>query len=315
MLTRLREDSPMLSRFPLLRAEHLSTRRLAIVSTFTMVALALACSDAANLTTPDGSLSRHYGPGVHRQYGAPIRVGNGRARTYIVLDQKNDRTPLEIGVALDERALDGLPTDAMSMFDLALPAQNPTPYRLVELDWNPHGHEPDGVYSVPHFDFHFYTISAAQRNAIDPVALGDSAYQAMASNLPPVAERSQFYVPLSPPQGPIVAVPRMGAHWADLHAPELQGAFGHPENARPFTTTFLHGSWNGRFIFDEPMVTRAFIVGRRLASAAASRDSVMSVSGAQQYLPTGYRPAAYRVAYDPQSREYQIALTQLTLRQ
>jgi len=31
----------------------------------------------------------------------PVRVGNGRARTYVVLDAKNDRTPLEIGVALD----------------------------------------------------------------------------------------------------------------------------------------------------------------------------------------------------------------------
>ena len=305
----------MLSRLSRLRSHHVTTRRLAVASVFTTLAIAAACSDAANPTTPDVSLSRGLPPGVHAQYGAPTRVGNGRARTYVVIDQRHDRTPLEIGIELDERALEGLPTMGMSMFDLALPAQNPTPYRLVELDWNSHGHEPDGVYSVPHFDFHFYTITAAERNAIDPVALGDATYQTMASNLPPEAERSQFYVPLSPPQGPIVAIPRMGAHWADIRSPELQGAFGHPENFRPFTTTFLHGSWNGQFIFDEPMITRAFIIGRKLATSEASRDSVIAVSSAQEYRPSGYRPAAYRVAYDAREHAYRIALTQLTLRQ
>jgi hypothetical protein len=305
----------MLSRFAQIRSQHLPARRVAVASAFTTLAIALACSDAANPTTPDASLSRNLGSGVRVQYGAPVRVGNGRARTYIVTNQRNGRAPLEVGVTLDERAFEGLPAEGMNMFDLTLPSQNPTPYRFVELDWNPHGHEPDGVYSVPHFDFHFYTINPAERNAIDPAALGDSAYQTMAGNLPPEAERSQFYVPLSPPQGPVVAVPRMGAHWADLRAAELQGAFGHPENFRPFTTTFLHGSWNGRFIFDEPMVTRAFILGRKSATTEAARDSVIAVSGAQQYRPAGYRPVAYRVAYGAREREYRIALTQLTLRQ
>jgi uncharacterized protein len=304
MLTCFREDSQMTSRFSLIRSQSRSAHRITIACALTVVAVAVACSDS-NPTTP--------GAGLSRQYGAATAVGNGHARTYIDLDVKNDHAPVEIGVALDEQALEGLPETGMSMFDLALPARNSTPYRLVELDWNSHGHEPDGVYSVPHFDFHFYTITAAERNAIDPAALGDSTYQAMASNLPPESERSQFYVPLSPPQGPIVAVPRMGAHWADVRAPELQGAFGHPENFKPFTTTFLHGSWNGNFIFDEPMITRAFILGRKAATSDASRDSIIAVSDAQQYRPTGYRPAAYRVTYDARAHEYRIALTQLTL--
>jgi hypothetical protein len=285
-----------------------------------MLVVAFACSDSSDPTTPDAAFSRNGDPGVHRQYGTPVRVGNGRARTYVVIDQKNERVPLEIGVALDERALEGLPTDmtshgGMSAIDLALPVRNPTPYRFVELDWNPHGHEPEGVYSLPHFDFHFYTITAVERNAIDPATLGDETYQTMASNLPSEAERHQFYIPLSPPQGPIVAVPRMGVHWGDIRSPELQGAFGHPENARTFTTTFLHGSWNGQFIFDEPMVTRAFILGRKSAESEASRDSVIALPGAQQYRPAGYRPAAYHVTYDAHAHEYHIALTQLTMRQ
>jgi len=107
----------------------------------------------------------------------------------------------------------------------------------------------------------------------------------------------------------------MGVHWADLRAPELQGMFGHPENAKLFTTTFLHGTWDGRFIFDEPMVTRAFIMGRKAATSPASRDSVMALSTAQKYPTAAYRPDAYRVTYDAQAKEYHIALTQLTYRQ
>jgi hypothetical protein len=38
------------------------------------------------------------------------------------------------------------------------------------LDWNPRGHIPDGVYTVPHFDVHFYLITREQREEIVPVA-------------------------------------------------------------------------------------------------------------------------------------------------
>jgi uncharacterized protein len=296
----------MLSFISHIRSHGSLARNLAIASALSILAIAAGCSDDSNPTTPDGGLTR--------VNGQAVTLGNGNARTYVMLDKENDNAPLEIGVALDEAALEGLPqgAGAMTMLDLPLPSQNPTPYRLVELDWNPQGHEPAGVYTVPHFDFHFYTITADVRNTIDPA---DTLFQTKADNIPAQNEVAEFYVPLSPPQGPIVAVPHMGVHWADMRAQELQGAFGHPENARPFTTTFLHGSWNGQFIFDEPMITRAYILGRKDATVDASRDSVMVLSSAQAYNPAGYRPAAYRVVYDAQKHEYRIALTQLAARQ
>ncbi|MDB4892296.1 MAG: hypothetical protein JWL61_4151 [Gemmatimonadetes bacterium] len=304
--------------FTQLRSARRTQRRITIAATLAIVSATLyACRDAVTSVDddPDG-----LGAGIHREYGAPIAIGNGHARSYINIDTKNGNTPLEIGVTFEESAMEGLPMDMGSHgghagIDLPLPAQNPTSYKLVELDWNPMGHEPATVYDQPHFDFHFYTISAAERNAIDPVTLGDVGFQTKASNLPTAAERFAFYVPVAPPEGPVVAVPYMGVHWADLRAPELQGAFGHPENAKLFTTTILHGSWDGRFIFDEPMVTRAFIMGRKTAVSPASRDSVMALSSAQQYRNAAYRPDAYRVTYDAQAREYRIALTQLKYRQ
>jgi len=51
------------------------------------------------------------------------------------------------------------------MLMVQLPQQHASAFKFVELDWNPGGHEPAGVYDTPHFDFHFYTIDVAQRNA------------------------------------------------------------------------------------------------------------------------------------------------------
>jgi hypothetical protein len=264
---------------------------------------------------------------VHRQYGTPIRLGNGRARTYVVLDQKAGGRPLEVGVALDEAALEGLPapmpmptpmpTDGHEhvdshIYDLAMPAQNPTPYKFLELDWNPQGHEVVGIYDRPHFDFHFYTITRAERDAIVP---SDPQFQQRADNLPPAEMQPPFYSTLTPPGAPTPAVPKMGVHWIDLRSPEIQGLLGHPENARPFTTTFIRGSWDGRFTFDEPMITRAFILGRKTAATEAQRDSVIQIPQAAQYAPAGFYPSAYRITYDAHAREYLIALTQLTARQ
>ena len=299
----------------------------AVLLTAASSVLALyACSEPDASLAPGADLARAgFGqPGAHRIYGTPMKVGDGMARTYLVLDEKSG-APLEIGVALTETALEGLPAPMpmppgggdghehldSHVYDLTLPPTNPTPYRFVELDWNPGGHEPPGIYDLPHFDFHFYTVEKSVRDGIDPVLLGAEAYQAKASNLPPESQRPPFYVPLSPPGTPPMAVPHMGVHWSDVRSPELQGALGHPENFRPFTTTFIHGSWDGRFIFDEPMVTRAFILGRKAATAPAQRDSVIALDAAPSTVPAGFYPSAYRVAYDAQAKEYRIALTGL----
>jgi hypothetical protein len=261
----------------------------------------LAACRSDDGATVEGPSSGRGTPGTHLQYGTPVKVGDGMARTYVVLDQKDDGAPVELGVALDERALDGLPTEmeshgGMSGIDLALPAQNPTPYRFVELDWNPQGHPPLAIYGVPHFDVHFYTITPAERNAIDP-ADPQFAAKALASVTigtggVPAGQVPAGYVP---PPGPVTdnAVPMMGVHWIDPASPEFAG--------QPFTRTFLYGNWNGRFIFAEPMVTRAFLLTKP--------DVTVPVGTATHYVPAGQYPSAYRVSYDAQAREYHVALT------
>ena len=270
-------------------------------------------------------------PGVHRQYGTPQKIGNGTVRTYVVLDQKQGGTPLEIGVAMSEEMMDGLPAPAapmamaghggahahgnMTMLLLDLPAQNATQYKFVQFDWNPLGHEPAGVYDLPHFDFHFYTVSREVRASILP---SDPLYAQKAANLPAADLRAPFYIDAATPAGAppaAVTVPQMGLHWLDVRSPELQGMAGNPAGFKPFTKTFIYGSWDGQFIFDEPMITRAYILSKRAATDPAEVDEIIPVSTPSRYEPAGYYPSAYRITWDAQAKEYRVALTQLSWRQ
>lgn len=231
-------------------------------------------------------------------YGAPTALGNGTARVYI---EMRDGAPVELGIALTEEALEGLPSHhspggielepghMMFFWTPELPRNNPTQVRHVYLGWNPGGHEPPGVYDVPHFDFHFYTIADEERLAIDPA---DPAFAEKGARHPRPEMMPEGYVAIPG------AVPFMGAHWVDPTTPELNG--------QPFTETFIFGSWDGRPIFVEPMITKAFLETR------PDHFERLPVPAAQ--AAPGYQPAAYRVRWDEATREYRVALTDFVWR-
>ena len=286
-----------------------TTSRIAAGSIAALL-LAAACQDDAAVVGVPGDA-----PGLHRQYGAPTTLGNGRARTYVVTDERSGGRTIELGVALDETAMEGLRAPDPShgehgdhdMHLLPLPARNGTAFQLVELDWNPQGH--GQPYTAPHFDFHFYTIGRAERDAILP---SDPAWAAKAAHEPAAADVPPFYVnPANvlgvPPAQ--MAVPRMGMHWVDSRAPELRppGAPG----AAPFTTTFIYGAWDGKLIFMEPMITREYIMAKREATDPAVRNEIIPIPTSSSYPTGGFRPNAYRIQYDAQTKEYRIGLTVL----
>ena len=112
----------------------------------------------------------------------------------------------------------------------------------------------------------------------------DPEFQRKADMLPPDTHRPQFYAVAAPKEIPAPGVPLMGVHWIDVRSPELQGMFGKPEAYKPFTTTFLYGSWEGRFIFAEPMITRAYILSKKAATEPAVppwRSSVGTSAGSR----------------------------------
>ena len=280
-----------------------TVRRAPIPALVLAAASFAACDNNRDSSVPSalssGAASASVSPGVHRQYGVPVKVGNGRARAYVTLDAKGD-TPLEFGIALDSTAMYGLPAPMggghsghgdMHEYLVPLPPHAPAPYKFVELDWNPAGH--GDPYAAPHFDFHFYTIDVAERNAIVPT---DPKWATKAANFPAADYlRPNFICPCDilniPPAE--MAVPRMGMHFLDMNSPEFGGA--------PFTTTMINGTWDGKVIFQEPMITRAFIMSKT--------DTSITLPMAKRASPAGWYPAAYGTKYDAQAREYRIVLS------
>ena len=248
---------------------------------------------------------------------------NGTARTFIVVDEQNPDVPVEVGVALSESALEGLPKpmamnqaamanggEHMDMHNwlLDLPAKNPTPYKFVQFGWNPKGHEPPGVWDVPHFDFHFYTVPVSVRNSILP---SDPQFAEKAARYPADSLRPAFYLDAAAAAKTTPAamtVPEMGLHWIDVRTPEVQAIAGKPEAYKPFTRTYIYGTWNGEFIFGEPMITRAYLVEKRATRDAAVRDELIPVPSAV-FAEPGYYPEAYRIRWDENSREYLVSVT------
>jgi hypothetical protein len=227
-------------------------------------------------------------------YGTPVVVGNGTVRSYVTYA---DGEAIEVGVAMSEAVMQGLPGTSgdhgeghhdMHEFVLDLPAGNSTPFQHVGFNWNPGGHEPPGIYDAPHFDFHFYMIPVAERMAMVPADTAD--FNARARNYPAAAFVPAGYVAPAP-----VGIPQMGVHWIDPKSPEFNG--------KPFTQTFIYGSWNGKLIFAEPMITKALLESRT--------DLTTPIGAAESYGAPGRYPTSYTVRWNARAAQYEVALTGL----
>ena len=203
-------------------------------------------------------------------YGPVVQMGNGHARSWINITRA-DNFPLQIGIEFTAGALQNLPTDptnfAASTFVLTLhqKAKAVTPFDHITLNWEPEGHEPNGIYNVPHFDMHFYKITVAQQMTITGV---------------PGSAPAAGYLPASYVIQ-AATVPQMGTHWLDPSSPELPPTFS------PFTHTFIYGSNNGNVHFLEPMITRAFLLG--VTSVMKSIPQPVHFAPANTNYPTVYK--------------------------
>lgn len=222
---------------------------------------------------------------AHEIKGDKVSIGSGYGYTYVQFNAKN--RPVSLGVALNSDALLGLPAVDES-FSLPLPKNvSLPPYQEIIVNWNALGHEPPGVYDIPHFDFHFYVISKSERESI--MCMGED--MPICIKQPINDFLAPFYIPT--PSG----VPMMGWHWLDSRSPELNGA--------RFTSTFINGYYNGELIFIEPMVTREFLM------ANGSHELILSTP--KRYAFGGYYPKKYTVNYDSAAKIYRIALKNLHL--
>ncbi|RFM28693.1 hypothetical protein [Deminuibacter soli] len=233
-------------------------------------------------------------------YGQSVSMGNGSVRSFITLNPGN--IPVQIGYEITPAAIQNLPAashedsmifyaDSTGMGDMPMPsheylvpldaaAKKYTVFDHLAANWNPLGHMPVGVYSRPHFDFHFYNMPLAEREKIPAYMDDPTGFDQLPAD---------GYLPAD-----YIRVPggeaRMGTHWADKTAPELNGG--------AFTQTFIYGSYNSKETFYEPMVTLAYL------------QSVTTFSGAikqpAKHLTTGYYPTQYLIYSDASGKRYVV---------
>lgn len=207
--------------------------------------------------------------------GAQTEMHHGKTWSWVKVDK--DGKPAQVGISLTNAVLNNVPvgnetqsghhSHSDNLFlDLPAKALEITPFKAIGLDWNPEGHPPVQVYGLPHFDFHFYMMTAAEvNNATDMAKL--------------TKEPAEGYIPANHfNAGP---VPQMGTHWIDATSPEL-----HPTNPSRFTQTFIYGSYDGKVNFYEPMATLEYLKATTNFERQIPQPAKFQVSG---YYPTIFR--------------------------
>ena len=220
--------------------------------------------------------------------GKAVSIGKGIAQVVVRADAAG--MPQSVAVMLTHGVLKGLPTKLNKKteegeweYPLPMPTEGPrTGFSHVVVDWNPHGHPPPHIYTVPHFDFHFYAVS--------PEAVGKVVFSGPKD--PAASVANSKLVPPGYKVIPETAINKMGVHAVKLDAPEFKG--------KPFTATFIYGYYKNRLTFVEPMITRAFLQSRP--------NLAQSVATPAQYSLDGYYPTRYSVRYTARWKSYFVSL-------
>lgn len=227
-------------------------------------------------------------------YGPAVQSGDGYVRSWVNIT--HDDIPLAIGIeftrgVLTQHPEPGEETHAHhALLRLHQKAKDLMPFDHITMGYMVIGHPPPGIYSVPHFDFHFYKMPLEQRLAIPEFATAPNLF----NNLPPAG-----YIPPAYFRAPNEGIAQMGTHFIDLLSPEFQG--------QPFTHTFIYGSYDGKVTFLEPMITQAFF-----QSGATVHKAIRQP---QLFDPVNkYYPTRYNIWKNESNNRHYVAMDQMVLR-
>lgn len=174
--------------------------------------------------------------------GPDTMIRQGKTWSSVRLDKEG--VPQQLILTIDSNALrsvqsgdnQGHQHENSVIVPLHPKAVENTPFKFVMLDWVPNGHPPAGLYDSAHFDIHFYMAPQAEvMNYLDVAKLE--------------SKPASDYIPAMHIDAP--GVPLMGKHWLDLTSPEFNGQL--------FTQTFIYGSYDGKVVFYEPMMSLNFL--------------------------------------------------------
>lgn len=207
-------------------------------------------------TAYSGPVSAHPKPENHDLvWGDTIDFLDGVVRTYATTNPSGNLSSL--GAYLDETALETFDEDPLEAH-LEFPDGVDThQFTFLGFHYNPMGHPPPDIYTVPHFDLHFYTIA---EETVEGIVTEPATYDIPDAQVPEDYQR----VPAvdtddDEPDTPLVEED-MGEHLVDPTSPEFQ-------EDGTFTHTMIYGAYDvdgdgtGRITFAEPMVTVEFLDG------------------------------------------------------
>jgi hypothetical protein len=264
-----------------LLTEHKNGRRA-----FSLAIGALGFS-AFGLATADASETRTVQGGEAPLFGSSVA-------TWAKLDAAGN--VLEAGVTIPYAVIENAPDEnhseefkADAVVEFPADVQRTTFLDHLGLFWEPHGHEPEGRYDTPHFDFHFFGIEPAGAAAIDCTNL-EQRDPALAPDgwlppVPPGADPQDFCVPL------------MGYHLVPMTE------FRSPGEWQPcwFDKVMIAGEYAGRYSFLEPMVTKAVLEEKRSFELSVPRP--VQLGRAALY------PTKFEAIFDEGANAYQLVFS------
>jgi hypothetical protein len=207
-----------------------------------------------------------------------------------------DGTVLSAGATLPMALIEHAPAMPEGMAPMAGPPAGYVPFAVdfpeavkattfldhVDVGWVAGGHPP--VYLVPHFDLHFFTVSAEAVQAIDCKDL----------SLASPAQLAPHYLPVVPPnaQPAEVCRPFMGFH--SLPVTDLAPGM-------KFDKTMLAVYYAGQLNAIEPMITRDTLMKRQ--SFTLAMPALTMVGKATRF------PTHFDAVFDPASDAYQLTFS------
>ena len=206
--------------------------------------------------------------------------------------QMSGSNVVALGATVPMASIENSPADAPMAWPPVVSAVIPMPAEArtatgvdhLTVYWEHHGHPPT-PFLTPHYDFHFYTISDADRMAIDcankskPDAV-PAGYSLLDVDIPGIGMLTGL------------CVPGMGMH--SLVSSELTAT-------TPFSGTMVLGFYNAKPIFFEPMVAKAKLMEKR------SFTLPMTIPAG---LAAGVRyPTKFEAVYDAAIPGYRLVFT------
>jgi len=270
--------------------------RRQFVGTVAASGVAIGLSGVATANTNKG-----FPPAGITEWGRSVSLGHGEATPFTTVTPSGN--PKYHGLLMERAVLEGLPSaDALAKsgeddytdkygpngkstiihhkwsqeFFVPFPETDSTPVTFLGLNWNPGGHPPDGVWTVPHFDVHFHMLST---ETVDEIT-GPAA---------PTYDLPAKYIPEGYTRNPVVderVITDMGEHLVDPTVPEMNGG--------TFTNTLIWGAADpdgdgtAALSFVEPMLTQAYL---REHSGIDRR----AIAQPETYARAGRYPTAYAV--------------------